>query len=216
MAPGDRCCAIHNDPFYGLLTDTPPGALHTLRSPGRERSRSRSLARAPSRLQIRAILENSNEELQELPGDGGVEDVFQKPEDWSDELQSRCQRAMLLLVHHLLPINFDFMNERNCSRSLRHLISIHDVERFYIGATVDPVRRWFGCAWTNRGDQPMLGHDNDGWEVMVILSLTNDGREFERRLILEGQRYWPELSANRAPDVRGQSVGPNFIYVCLR
>jgi hypothetical protein len=144
------------------------------RSYRRERSRSRSLAerisrarlsRAPTVRDLRRMHEDSerskgeHEELRD--GDG---DVFQSL-DCSDELTSMRLRAMRWAVAFRLPFKFDFMSEQNCSRSLSQ--AIVDVDAFYIGATVDPVRRWQGCSCTDRGDKAMSGHGRDGWSWML-------------------------------------------------
>jgi hypothetical protein len=193
------------------------------RSYRRERSRSRSLAerisrarlsRAPTVRDLRRMHEDSerskgeHEELRD--GDG---DVFQSL-DCSDELTSMRLRAMRWAVAERLPFKFEFMSEQNCSRSLSQ--AIVDVDAFYIGATVDPVRRWQGCSCTDRGDKAMSGHRRDGWSWMLLLALTTDARELEKRLIVEGKRKWPDLCANIASDSRGQCQGANWIYVCVK
>ena len=144
------------------------------RSYRRERSRSRSLAerisrarlsRAPTVRDLRRMHEDSerskgeHEELRD--GDG---DVFQSL-DCSDELTSMRLRAMRWAVDLGLPFKFDFMMDTNCSRSLSQ--AVLEVDAFYIGATVDPVRRWLGCSWTDRGDKAMSGHGRDGWSWML-------------------------------------------------
>jgi hypothetical protein len=155
--------------------------------------------------------ERSKGEHEELrDGDG---DVFQSL-DCSDELTSMRLRAMRWAVAERLPFKFDFMSEQNCSRSLSQ--AIVDVDAFYIGATVDPVRRWQGCSCTDRGDKAMSGHRRDGWSWMLLLALTTDARELEKRLIVEGKRKWPDLCANIASDSRGQCQGANWIYVCVK
>ena len=156
--------------------------------------------------------EQSKGEHEEFDGDG---DVFQSL-DCPDELTSMRLRAMRWAVDLGLPFKFDFMYEQNCSRSLSQAIAVLEVDAFYIGATVNPVRRWLGCSWTDRGDKAMSGHGRDGWAWMLLLALTTDARELEKRLIVEGKRKWPDLCANIASDSRGQCQGANWIYVCVK
>ena len=163
------------------------------RSYRRERSRSRSLAERISRARLSRAptvrdLRRMHEDSEWCDGDGDVfqsldcdgdGDVFQSL-DCSYELTSMRLRAMRWAVELGLPLKFDFMYEQNCSRSLSQ--AIVDVDAFYIGATVDPVRRWQGCSCTDRGDKPMSGHRRDGWSWMLLLALTTDARELEKAL----------------------------------
>ena len=214
---------LREDPLYRLLLDD-GSSVRASPSP-RKRSQSRSLAerisrarlsRAPTVRDLRRMHEDSerskgeHEELRD--GDG---DVFQSL-DCSDELKSMRLRAMRWAVDLGLPFKFDFMYEQNCSRSLSQAIATLEVDAFYIGATVDPVRRWLGCSWTDRGDKAMDGHGRDGWSWMWLLALTTEARELEKRLIVEGKRKWPDLCASIASDSRGQCQGANWIYVCVK
>ena len=159
--------------------------------------------------------EQSKGEHEEFDGDG---DVYQSYGQYGDVIQSQLKsmrlRAMRWAVDLGLPFKFDFMMDTNCSRSLSQ--AVLEVDAFYIGATVDPVRRWLGCSWTDRGDKAMSGHGRDGWSWMLLPALTTDARELEKRLIVEGKRKWPDLCANIASDGRGQCQGANWIYVCVK
>ena len=105
------------------------------------------------------------------------------------------------------------------------------IEYFYIGATVDPLRRWFGegCNSTtastgrsnSRGDSPMPGHSTL-WNAMFLVGIaSNEGgrnaaRSLETDLIKFAKTNWPESCTNRAVDARGQCSGTNFIYMVVR
>ena len=79
---------------------------------------------------------------------------------------------------------------------------------FYIGATVNPRRRWLGC----RG---MPGHCRSGWDMMIVIAYTTEGMRVETELIKFSKNVYGARCCNRAEDSRGQCRGaPNFIYVC--
>ena len=109
---------------------------------------------------------------------------------------------------------------------ITHLLD-HSIEYFYIGATVDPLRRWLGESYNStgrsstRGDSPMPGHTTM-WSGMFLIGLSsneggrNAARVLETELIKFAKARWPELCTNRAVDARGQCSGTNFMYMVVR
>ena len=98
------------------------------------------------------------------------------------------------------------------------------IEYFYIGATVDPLRRWLGegCNSTmSSTGRSMPGHSTQ-WNAMFLIGISsneggrNAARALETELIKFAKTRWPESCTNRAVDARGQCSGTNFIYMVVR
>ena len=87
-------------------------------------------------------------------------------------------------------------------------------ERFYVGATVNVVRRWLGDAGSG-----MRGH-REKYSRMFVIAVSKPGtrsRRLESTLIRTARTIDPDRCDNKAVDGRGQSSdGPNFMYVCFR
>jgi hypothetical protein len=80
-------------------------------------------------------------------------------------------------------------------------------EEFYIGATVDPRRRWLG-----RPD--MDGHCLT-WGMMILIAYTAEGHRIETAAIRFAKSKYGNRCTNKANDSRGQASGRhNFIYIC--
>ena len=78
---------------------------------------------------------------------------------------------------------------------------------FYIGATVDPRRRWLG----GRG---MPGHCLS-WGMMFVIAYTAEGHRLETTAIRFAKFKYGNRCTNIADDSRGQARGcHNFIYIC--
>ena len=89
--------------------------------------------------------------------------------------------------------------------------------RFYVGATIDPVRRWLGDAEGSGGRGPMPGHMLL-WDAMFVLDIFpgKEAAQVEKSLILFAKHEWPDRCANLAGDARGLPRNhPAFIYICL-
>ena len=130
-------------------------------------------------------------------------------------LTELVERFRLTLAGQSLPISLDYMSGPNVEETLADLISTHCVDRFYIGATQAPPRRWLG-GWNDARDDRMPGHC-ERWRCMFMIGLQKDAaaRRLETRLIVWAQERWPHLCANVAADSRGQCAGPNWVYVCF-
>lgn len=208
---------ISEDPLYQLLHELPvPPALAPVLP--RTRSRSRSCTPPVSSRLLQAIRDDIKLSDSEHEDDESV--ACQSLPDPAAELISMRDCAMWAAAMHQLPINFELMHGQNCAWSLRklnaELAEVHELGAFYIGATVNPVRRWMGDRDSLRGDKPMRGHGRDGWSIMFMLTLTTDGRKLEQALIKYGKSNWPDLCTNIATDSRGQCPGANWIYVCYK
>ena len=191
-----------HDPLLSLLLEDVVEIVES--SPSR--SRSPPLRRPPPGRCLRRLLKD--------PSASTGEDKFETVES-SFELRNIQMSTMRRVVHCGLPMSFEHCGlAENCSQTLQTLIQRHDVDLFYIGATVDPVRRWLGSACTARGEEPMLGHGRGGWSWMFLIALQTDARQLEKRLIMEAKHQWPRKCTNVAEDSRGQCRGPNWIYVC--
>ena len=146
------------------------------------------------------------------------------------------------MQHLTLPIVHNYTIESSVESAKGSIMSIArrgDVEMFYIGATVDPVKRWFGDDHpllserlqqpgrvnhkrlrSNR-DTPMEGHCSR-WFAMHLIAVatnaigSNPARVVETELISFSQRLWPQQCANIVADSRGQIDGINYIYMCER
>ena len=87
---------------------------------------------------------------------------------------------------------------------------------FYIGGTVNPLRRWFGDPPTYTGpSRPMPGHC-ERYANMHLLAICDGsvGGRLETHLIKYAKDRFPELCLNMAMDSRGLTDGLNWIYIC--
>jgi hypothetical protein len=94
------------------------------------------------------------------------------------------------------------------------------VSRFYIGATIDPIRRWLGGTSDGR-ESDMPGHCQEYHSMYLLAVSENKGgrpvaRQLEAELIRFAQENWPEICANKAADARGQVDGLNFMYMVVK
>lgn len=199
-----------HDPLLSLLLEDKVETVES--SPSR--SRSPPLRRAPSGRCLTRLLKDQVENVESSPSLFLADKV--ETVESSLELRNMQISTMRRAVHCGLPMSFEYCGlSGNCCQTLQTLIQRHDVDLFYIGATVDPVRRWLGSACTDRGEKPMLGHGRGGWNWMFLIALQTDARQLEKRLIVEAKHRWPEKCTNIAEDSRGQCRGPNWIYVCI-
>ena len=117
-----------------------------------------------------------------------------------------------------VPIHSHF-HEANPEDSIRSIMINFDVPRFYIGATIDPIRRWLGGTSDTRAfDMP--GHCQEYHRMYLIAVSENEAgqpaaRQLEAALILFAMEKWPEKCANKVADARGQCDGINFIYMVV-
>ena len=83
---------------------------------------------------------------------------------------------------------------------------------FYIGGTVNPLRRWLGDPGPSR---PMPGHCKQcgNMHLLAICDGSVGGR-LETHLIQYAKDRFPELCLNIAMDSRGLTDGLNWIYIC--
>ena len=121
--------------------------------------------------------------------------------------------AVVSLQH---PIKFEDVEERRLESHVGELASDICVAAFYVGATMDPERRWVGGP-TPRGH--MVGHKKR-WDEMHVIHLQMDGARaavLEKRLIIWSRDTHARKCKNVAPDARGLVRNrPNFLYVCLK
>ena len=162
----------------------------------RSRSRSRSI---PGGLRPPPEDQSSSEV------EGECDDIFleQSPPQIPADLRNRCKG---------LPI-FLHLREVCVSNEMRAAVECYTGGgSFYIGATVDPRRRWLG-GWNDRGFMP--GHCLT-WDAMIVIAYTLEGPRIETALIELAKRVWQERCTNRKPDSRGQVRGvSNYIYACV-
>ncbi len=96
---------------------------------------------------------------------------------------------------------------------------------FYVGATIDPIRRWLGDTGMRMlglgsgdgdgRDGRMRGHF-ETWTFMQVVGLYHgpDARRMEAALITLGMQVWNEGCVNVAVDARGVSPStPAFVYI---
>ena len=178
---------------------------------GQSKSRSRSpygaqrsLRRAPSTRSLTRLLQFCTVDSDEDSGSA---------QGTSTEIELMYDSAISRARALLLPINFQYVKLPNCIATLRMLVDSCDSRCFYVGATVDPVRRWLGSQYTDRGS-PMPGHQ-DTWNCMFMVALQLRARELETQLITFAKLHWPDRCSNIANDARGQCRGANWIYVCV-
>jgi hypothetical protein len=136
--------------------------------------------------------------------------------EFPEELQVMMRHAKDEARSMSLPILFQYVKNPDCSNTLAELIcgGSYNVDRFYIGATVNPTRRWFG-GWTGRNDDDFMPGHCRNWDVMCMIALQRDARNLEKRLIVWACNRWQDRCTNKAKDARGQSGGFNWIYVCF-
>ena len=92
----------------------------------------------------------------------------------------------------------------------------HGSGGFYIGGTVNPLRRWFGDPPTYTGpSRPMPGHCEQ-YGNMHLLAICDGsvGGRLETHLIEYAKNRFSELCKNIAVDSRGLTDGLNWIYIC--
>ena len=117
-----------------------------------------------------------------------------------------------------VPIHSHF-HEADPKDSISSLMRIW-VSRFYIGATIDPIRRWLGGRSDGR-ESNMPGHCQE-YHSMHLLAVSENkfgrpvARQLEAELIRFAQENWPEICANKAADARGQVDGLNFMYMVVK
>jgi len=119
-----------------------------------------------------------------------------------------------------------FSAAQDLEASLRGIVS-QGCAAFYVGSTVNPLRRWlgddgmeqFGLGRGWRGTRgPMPGHIST-WRLMKVCGLFEGAvaRGREASLIAFGKQLWEEGSQNVALDARGVSAStPAYIYVVWR
>jgi len=117
-----------------------------------------------------------------------------------------------------VPIHSHF-HEADPKDSISSLMRIW-VSRFYIGATIDPIRRWLGGTSDGR-ESDMPGHCQEYHSMYLLAVSENKGgrpvaRQLEAELIRFAQENWPEICANKAADARGQVDGINFMYMVVK
>ena len=111
-------------------------------------------------------------------------------------------------------------HETDAKDSIRSLTMRLCVTRFYIGATIDPIRRWLGGTSDDR-ESDMAGHCQE-YQSMYLLAVSENkagqpvARQLEAELIRFAQENWPEICANKAADARGQVDGINFMYMVVK
>ncbi len=116
---------------------------------------------------------------------------------------------------HLLDVE---LNDGSDTSSLKARVCTiaHCSGGFYIGGTVNPLRRWFGDPPTYPGpSRPMPGHCEQ-YSNMHLLAICDDsvGGRLETHLIRYAKDRFPELCLNIAMDSRGLTDGLNWIYIC--
>ena len=117
-----------------------------------------------------------------------------------------------------VPIHSHF-HEADPKDSISSLMRIW-VSRFYIGAAIDPIRRWLGGTSDGR-ESDMPGHCQEYHSMYLLAVSENKGgrpvaRQLEAELIRFAQENWPEICANKAADARGQVDGLNFMYMVVK
>ena len=107
-----------------------------------------------------------------------------------------------------VPVYFAFKyGAHACACAMLDLIESYGSSEFYVGATTNPFRRW-------RGDGDMPGHSRRVAR-MVLLAFANFDVTYklETYLITMALDAYPRRCVNKAPDARGQTAAPNFIYI---
>ena len=159
-------------------------------------------------------------------------------DDWGHgQLAARMQAQIVELTDCFrdqiatqdLPITLHLSTSTvGCEDALRSIVvDVLTAWQFYVGVTVDPVRRWLGDAnpsrWLGEGGDdgaaargPMPGH-HLAYGLMHLLAVAPRyiTRWLEPHLIKVGKRASSSRSRNIAEDARGQADGLNFVYVCV-
>lgn len=139
---------------------------------------------------------------------------------YGDIVGDNQQRSLDLNV----PIEYASVLHGRHDDAVRRLVdalkSIPAKSSFYIGASIDVVRRWLG---DDPGDSldgdrnPMPGHCQR-FTAMRIIAIERRGRlsmALEKRLIAAGKHFDFKRCVNKAVDARGQcQEQPNFMYLC--
>ena len=120
-----------------------------------------------------------------------------------------------------LPIFVSLLSE-GPQEFIMSLMSRGHIESFYIGATVDPVRRWRGgnVRPLAKVEEAMPGHCHQ-WITMYLIAIATNqigstaGRVLETQLIKFAKAEWPSSCKNVAEDARGQCMGINFMYMVV-
>ena len=189
------------DPWMQLLENghsvLPCSSSDTPCSTAGRRSRSQSRSKWLTGHEVKAILSK---------------EVEPEPNPEEDAFSQAMQRARRLN----LPI-FDSRRPHGPKSSIEELASMYDVEEFYIGASLEPIRRWLG---DKIADRPFPGHGHRWQEMHLIGVVTNScgkpaGKICEVELIKFALERWPSKCKNIAQDSRGQCMGINFMYMCL-
>ena len=134
---------------------------------------------------------------------------------------SACFRDQIAM--QALPITFSLSTSTvGCEDKLRSIVTARTVQKFYVGVTVDPVRRWLGDVGPSRwlGDAsrgPMPGHYLPYCHMYLLaVAPRSITLEIEPHLIIFGKRVDANRTRNVAEDPRGQAEGVNFVYVCVK
>ena len=123
------------------------------------------------------------------------------------------------ILRFKLPIHSHF-HETDPKDSISSLTMRTCVTRFYIGATIDPIRRWLGGPSDDR-ESDMPGHCLE-YQSMYLLAVSENepgkpaARQLETELIRFAKKNWLEICANKAADARGQVDGLNFMYMVVK
>ena len=167
----------------------------------RTRSRSRSNERPlwPSTSLLRRLLEPKP------PGPSRVDEEIQY-------FENKIRRYKVPIYSHF--------HEADPADSTSSINMRNGVIRFYVGATIDPIRRWLGGTSDTR-ETDMPGHCQHYHSMFLLGVAENEAgkpaaRELETRLIRFSQEKWPDICDNKADDARGQVNGINFMYMVVR
>ena len=171
-----------------------------IRDDDRSRRRSRSRSAWPRISELR----------QEL--------AFQQADSADGEREAKLKLAVDEAASLHLPIGS--CRSSGCPKAaIEALMSRGDVDAFYIGATVNPRRRWLlgGCQSDER-QWSQSGHCHR-WKGMWLIDVAENtignhaGRVLETSLIKFARANWPATCKNKAEDARGQCNGVNFMYM---
>ena len=205
------------DPWLSILLSDPSAEQSTRRSRSPRRVQTRPRSRSPPSLGVIKRLIETQEPTDdaEHPVENDDSQILQSAE-FPEELQVMMRHAKDEARSMSLPIIFQYVKNPDCSNTLAELIcgGSYNVDRFYIGATVNPTRRWLG-GWTGRNDDDFMPGHCRNWDVMCMIALQRDARNLEKRLIVWACNRWQDRCTNKAKDARGQSGGFNWIYVCF-
>jgi hypothetical protein len=166
----------------------------------RTRSRSRSHKRPlwPSTDLLRRLLEPKP------PGPSMADELI-------DYFEKKIWRYKVPILSHFY--------EADPADSISSINMHFCVNRFYIGATIDPIRRWLGGTSDTR-ETDMPGHCQRYHRMWLIGVAENEAgkpaaRHLETRLSRFSREKWPDICDNKADDARGQVNGINFMYMVV-